>query len=192
MKYKMLNWNSNVNAFIFLLFGILLLVFPIESISIAGYLIASILMLIGINNIIKIYNNRNDLKNVDIIYLIISIAAVTVSISIFIDPTWIIRMINVLVGIILLISSFMNLNNLLKFKDSKTKSWWVYVSISGLIILVGILILIDPDWLTKIIIRFAGAALILDTLITMMLTKKIKKIETKDTKITEGKIVEIK
>ena len=192
MKYNMLNWNSNVNAFVFLLLGLLLLIFPIESISIFGYLIASILMLMGISNSIKTYNNRNDLKNKDILYLIISIAAIGLSITIFIDPTWIIRMINILVGIILLITSFINLNNLLKYKDSRTTSWWIYISITGLIILLAILILIDPNWLAKIIIRLAGAALILDTLITILLTRKNNKLEKTDKKVIEGKIVNIK
>ena len=95
MKYGKLNWNSNVNAFIYLLLGLLLLIFPIESVNIFGYLIASILMLGGIGYLIRLYKNKPNLTNKDIIYLIISVASIALSISIFIDPTWIIKVINI-------------------------------------------------------------------------------------------------
>ena len=83
-KYALLRWNSGVNALIFLLLGVLLLIFPIESLSIGGYLIASILMLGGIGYLIKIIQNKGIETNGDIIYLIISVAAIALSIFIFI------------------------------------------------------------------------------------------------------------
>ena len=175
MNYKMLKWNSSVNALIFLLLGLLLLIFPIESISIGGYLIASILMLGGIGYLIRIYKERSSLTNGDIIYIILSIVAIGVSISIFVNPTWIIRVINILVGLILLISGLINLNNILKFRKNRTTSWWIYISLIGIIVLLGILIIVNPLWLAKVITRLAGAALIIDTLITMLLTKKVSK-----------------
>ncbi len=178
MKYRMLNWNSNVNAFIFLFLGLLLLIFPIESMSIGGYLIASILMLGGIGYLIRLYKEKPNLTNGDIIYLIISIIAIGVSISIFVDPTWIIRVINILVGIILLISGIMNLINILKFRDSRNTSWWIYISLIGLILILGIVVIINPLFLAKIITRLEGALLIIDTIITLILTKKTKKLVT--------------
>lgn len=175
MKYRMLNWNSKVNAFIFLLLGSLLLFFPIESMRSGGYFIASILMLGGIGYLIKLYKNKPNLTNGDIIYLIISLAAIALSISIYFDPTWIIKMINILVGVLLIISGLINLNNLLKFKDSRTKSWWIYFGFIIFILLLGILIILDPLWLPSWIVRIEGLFLIFDTIISILLTKKINK-----------------
>ena len=173
MNFKMLKWNSGVNAFICLLLGIFLLFFPEESMKIGGYLIASVLMLGGIGYLIKLYKNRSNLTNGDIIYLIISIAAIVLSISIFIDPTWIIRVINIVVGIILIVTASMNVKNLLSFKKDRTTSWWIYLSLIVLIIVLGIVVIINPLWLAKIITRLEGASLILDTLITILLTRKV-------------------
>ena len=183
MNYRMLNWNSNVNAFIFLLLGLLLLIFPIESMSIGGYLIASIMMLAGIGYLIRLYKDKPNLTNGDIITLIISIVAIGISISIFIDPTWIIRVINILVGIILIISGLINLKNLLEFRKNRTTSWWIYFSIIILILILGILVIINPLWLASIITRLEGASLIIDTIITLIMTKKI----SKKVKIEESK-----
>lgn len=175
MKYRMLNWNSNVNAFIYLLLGLLLLIFPIESVNIFGYLIASILMLGGIGYLIRLYKNKPNLTNGDIIYLIISVASIAISISIFIDPTWIIRVLNVLAGALLIINGTMNLINILKFKDSRTRSWWIYLSFIILIIILGVLVIINPLGPIEIVFRIAGALLIIDTIITLILTRKVNK-----------------
>lgn len=176
MNYKMIKWNSNINSIILLVLGLLLLIFPIESISIAGYVIASVLLLLGASYIIKIYKYRNELTNGDIIYIILSIASIILSISIFIDPTWIIRMLNILLGIILVISALINLNNILKFKKDRTTSWWIYFSLILLVLLLGILVIVDPNWLTKLITRLAGISLIINSLITLFLTKKVNKV----------------
>ena len=185
-SFKMIKWNSNINAIIFLLLGILLLIFPIESLSIGGYLIASILMLSGLSYIIKIIKNKGIETNGDIIYLVISVLFIALSISIFIDPTWIIRMINVLVGIILIVTSLMNILNLLKFKNERTNSWWAYLSIAIVILILGIIVIVNPLFLASIITRLEGATLIINSLITLLLTRKISKklsIETKDLQV---------
>lgn len=190
MNYKMIKWNSTVNAVIFFVLGLLLLIFPIESISIAGYLIASILMLLGVGYLIRIYKYRNEFTNGDIFYIIISIASIALSISIFVDPTWIIRVLNILLGLILILSSLINLNNILKFKKDKTTSWWIYLSLIIVIFILGILIIVDPLWLTRIITRLAGASLIINVLITVILSKKVSKIlmlEDKSTEIIHNK-----
>ena len=175
-SYKLMKWNSGVNVFIFLLLGLLLLLFPIESLSIGSYLIASILMLGGIGHLIRIYKNKGIQTNADIMYILFSIASIAVSISIFVDPTWIIRTINIVVGILLILSSLMNLNNLLQYKKDRTTSWWIFFSLITLIFILGLMIIIDPLFLAKFITRLAGISLIIDALITIILTKKTEKL----------------
>ena len=174
--YKLSNWNSGINAFIFLSLGLLLLLFPVESLSIAGYLVASILLLSAIGYCIKLYKNKGIKTNGDIIYLIISIAFIAISISIFVDPTWIIRVINILVGLLLIISSGTNIMELMKYKKDRTTSWWIYFSISTLILILGIIVIANPLFLAKVLTRLEGISLIIDTLTTLLLTRRIKKV----------------
>ncbi len=185
MSFKTIKWNSLVNSIILLIFGLLLLIYPIESLNISGYLIASILMLLGLNFIIRLIQNKGVETNGDIIYLVFSIASIALSITIFIDPTWIIRMINILVGIILIINSIMNFLNLIKFTKNKTTSWYIYLVIVLLIFILGILVIINPLFLAKIITRLEGATLIINTLITFFLTRKVAKIEVTETSIVK-------
>ena len=175
-EYKLAKWNSGINAFIFLSLGFLLLLFPEQSLSIVGYLIASILMLSAVSYFIKIYKNKGLETNGDIFYLIISIIFVALSITFFIDQTWLLNAINRLVGLILIITSSINIASLLKFRKDRTVSWWICLSFTIIIIIFGILTLIKPDLITKLITQIAGAALIIDTLITLIVTRKSNKV----------------
>ena len=174
-KFKLVRWNSTVNAVICLILGLCLLIFPKTSLEIGGYLIASILMLSGLAYIIKVIQNKGIETNGDIIYLILSIAFIIVSISIFIDPTWIIRLINTVVGIVLIISSIMNLLNLLNYKKDRTTTWWIYLILVLLVFILGIIIIINPLFLAKVITRLEGAFLIVNTLITLLLARRVNK-----------------
>ena len=173
-SFKLVKWNSTVNAVICLILGLCLLLFPIESLSIGGYLIASVLMLSGIAFIVRVIKNKGIETNGDIIYLILSIAFIIISISIFVDPTWIIRLINIVVGIVLIISSAMNLLDLTKYKKDRTTSWWIYFVLVMLVFILGIVVIINPLFLAKIITRLEGAFLIVNTLITILLARRVK------------------
>lgn len=171
-KIVFLKWNSWVNALVLIIFGILLLVYPIESLSIGGYLIASILMLMGIGYIIRMIQNKGIETNGDIINLVLSIGCIALSIYIFIDPTWIIRIINIFVGILLIISSIMNFKDLLSYKKDRTTSWWIYLGFVILIFLSGCFIIYDPLFLAKIITRIEGASLIINSILSILLSRK--------------------
>ena len=175
-NFKLIRWNSTVNAIICLILGLCLLLFPIESLNIGGYLIASVLMLSGVAFIVRVIKNKGIETNGDIIYLIISIIFIIISISIFVDPTWIIRLINIVVGIILIIGSIMNLLDLTKYKKDRTTSWWIFFVIIILVLLLGILVIINPLFLAKVITRLEGAFLIVNTIVTAFLTRKVKKV----------------
>ncbi len=171
----MIKWDSKINTIIFLLLGIFLLFFPELSMNTASYLIASVLMIMGVNYLIKIYSNKDTLTNGDIIYIIISIASIAISISIFISPLWIINLINILLGIILILSSLINLKNILSFRKNRTKSWWFLLSLTILILIAGIIVVAKPELLANIIVQIAGATLIVNTISSFFLSRKINK-----------------
>ena len=174
--FKQIKWNSALNLIILLFVGLLLLIFPIESLNIACYLLASMLMLAGIAYIAKIVKKKTFETNEDLITIILSIVSIVISITIFVDPTWIIRIINIIIGLFIIINSVLNILSILKFKKNRTKSWYTFLVITILLLLLGIVIVVDPEFLAKIIIRFEGATLIVNVLLTMIITHKVKKL----------------
>ncbi len=176
LGFKQIKWNSMINLIVLLIVGILLLLFPIKALEIASYLIASLLMLSGAAYIIRIIKNKGIETNGDLISIVVSIASIAISITIFVNPTWIIRAINVVIGLVVIINSIMNIVNLLKWKKDRTTSWWVFLSLTISIMLLGIFTIINPEFLAKIIVQLEGATLIVDTLLTMILSYKINKL----------------
>jgi uncharacterized membrane protein HdeD (DUF308 family) len=174
--FKETKWNNKVNLIVLLIIGLLLLIFPKESLNIACYLIASILMLGGFTYIIRIIKKKSIETNGDLISVVASIAAIAISVTIFIDPTWIIRVINVIIGLLLIINSILNIINLLKFSKDRTSIWWIFLSFTILIMIVGVLIIINPEFLMKVVVRLEGASLVIDTILTMILSHKLKKL----------------
>ena len=152
-NFKLVKWNSAVNGIVFLILGILLLMFPEESLNIGGYLIASILLLAGLSYIIRIIKIKGIETNQYGINLILSIASIALSITIFTDPTWIIRMINIFVGIILIMFSIMNFLILMQYKTNRTTTWYIYTCLVLLILILGIVVIINPLFLTKVNIK---------------------------------------
>ncbi len=183
IEFKQIKWNSTVNLIVLFIIGLLLLIFPIESLNIACYLIASMLMLAGAAYIYRVVKKRALETNEDLISIVISIAAIAISITIFVDPTWVIRAINSIIGLFLIINSSLNIVSLLKFRKDRTTSWWIFLVLTSIVLILGILVIINPEFLAKIVVRLEGATLVIDTLLTMILSYKVNKLlEYKDEK----------
>lgn len=172
--YKSLLLNKNVHIIASLLIGVLLLAFPEESLNIAGYIITSIVFLVGLFFVLRLFVNKSYQSKLDIFYFILGLILIILSISIFLNPTWIITAINVVVGFLLVVNGLSNLINILYLKD-KDGVWWTFAAISFLILVLGIVVIINPLGLAKLIISLEGLSLISDTIITFLITRRMKR-----------------
>lgn len=179
--YKSLLFNKNVYVVSSLLIGILLLAFPLESLNIAGYIITSIVFLVGLAFVLRLFVNKSYQSKLDIFYFILGLIMMIISISIFLNPTWIITAINIVVGFLLIVNGLSNLINILYLKI-KDAVWWTFAGISLLILILGIVVIINPIEVAKFIVSLEGLSLISDTIITFLITRRMKRflIEVKD------------
>ena len=186
--YILLKWNSFVNLFIFFVLGLLFLIFPEESLSIGGYLIASVLLLLAMGRIIKIIKNKGIETNSDILFILLSIAFIVLSIYIFLNPEWIIKVITTFVGIIIVVISIMNMISLLKLKKNRNKLYWIYFSFIILIFLAGLLAIMDPPFIAKIVVQIEGATMIINSIITFLIARRVQKALDSVNKIVENSL----
>lgn len=158
-----------------LLFGLVLLIFPIESISIASKVIASILIIAGLSDIIYFLIDSGIKTKLDTIYFLLSLIAIGIGIYTFVKPTWLITTINIVVGIILIISAIYNLRYLLKY-TIKNYLWWIFTIISVIILVLGVIAIINPIEVASIITRLEGLSLIFDGIMTILIVNKYTKL----------------
>lgn len=172
MEYlKKLYKDKIITNIALLLFGIVLLVFPIESISIASKVIAVIMIVAGLSNIIYFFIDKDIKTKMDTMYFLLSLLAIGVGIYTFIKPTWLVTVINIFVGIILIISAINNLRYLLKY-TVKNYLWWIFTSLNVIILVLGIIALVNPLEVASIITRLEGVSLIFDAVMSLLIMKR--------------------
>ena len=155
-EYVLLKWNSFVNILIFFILGLLLLIFPEESLNIGGYLIGSTLLLSALGNIIRIIRKKGVDTNADILYILLSVAFIGLA-------------------IVLIVTSIMNMIGLLKLKKNRNKLYWVYFSFIIFVFIVGIITIINPVFMAKVIVQIEGATMIINAIITFLVARRITK-----------------
>ncbi len=154
-----------------ILFGLVLVIFPLESINIASKIIAGILVVAGLSNIIYFFVDKDIKSRIDTIYFLISLIGIGGGIYTFLKPTWLVATINVVVGIVLIISAINNLRYLFKY-TTRNNLWWVFTIISFIILALGIIALINPIEVASLITRFEGISLIFDAIMSLMIMKR--------------------
>ncbi len=158
-----------------IIFGLILVIFPIESISVASKIIASILIIIGLANIIYFFIDSGYKNRMDTIYFLLSIIAIVIGIYTFIHPTWLITTINIFVGALLIISAINNLRYLFKY-SVRNYLWWVFMVISIIILILGIIAIVNPIEVASTITILEGIFLIFEGIMSLAIMTKFTKL----------------
>lgn len=154
-----------------ILFGLVLVIFPIESISIATKIIAGILIAAGLANIIYFFIDKDIKSRMDTMYFLLSLVGIGVGIYTFLNPMWLVTAINVVVGVVLIISAINNLRYLFKY-TIKNYLWWIFTVISFIILILGIIALVNPIEVASLITRLEGISLIFDAIMSLMIMRR--------------------
>ena len=164
-----------ISSIILLLLGIILVIFPIESISIASQIIAGIFIIAGLSNIIYFFIDKEYKTRIDTFYFIFSLIIIGLGIYTFINPTWLITTINIFVGVIIILCSINNLRYLFRYTN-RNYLWYIFAIISILILILGVIAIINPIEIASIIIRLEGVSLIFDAIMSLLIINKFNKL----------------
>ena len=160
-----------ISSIIIILMGLILLVFPIESISFASLIIAGILCVGCLANIVYFFIDNNVKVKMDTIYFVLCLLGLALGIYTFINPTWLIATLNVIVGLLLIISAVINIRYLLKYSIKNTL-WWIFMGVNAIILILGVIAIINPIEVASTITRLEGISLILDGIMSLLIVKK--------------------
>ena len=167
---KIFRGNIIVNIAL-IIFGIVLIIFPLDSISVISKVLACILTITGLANIIYFFIDKNDKAKIDTFYFILSLILIGLGIYTFLNPLWLITTINIFVGVILIMSAINNLVYLFKY-TIRNYLWWICTSLSGIILILGVVSLINPLDVASIITRLEGVSLVFDAIMSLLVFKK--------------------
>jgi uncharacterized membrane protein HdeD (DUF308 family) len=156
--------------------GLLIIVFHSIALDIVALVLGSILVALGVVNIIKYFKSPLDMN----LNLLTGLVAGAIGIGIIADPSALMGLIAVAFGIIVLYHGIVNLQNALLLKKLNYKFWYISLIFACSTILAGAILMILKDKLIDAIALVSGIILIVEGALNTWTAVKVKK--------TNGKI----
>lgn len=163
---------SMYSSIVLLLIGLLLFINPEAVVSIISYVIGFFLIVVGISQIIKYYQNKE--SSIMTSYLYIGIVISVIGFILVIKPTLIATIIPVIVGIIMILNSIEEITVSTSVKDHDEK--WYIPFIFGIATLVlGIFLVLNPLMGSFIVTEILGIIIVIYAILDIIEKFSIKK-----------------
>ena len=173
---KTTNKRMIISMFI-LLFGIFIFLKPDVTVKMISFLLGTILLISGLNNIISL----NGCKKANDLNIVISIIIIVISFVLVFNPTIIASIIPLIIGMYMIISSFFKLQYFHLLKKLTNKRDISIFIIFVITLVLGILLVFNPFGgviaITKLIGIFLVIYAILDIVNNISIKKKVKDVE---------------
>lgn len=183
---KQIRWNLIALAVLFILLGVIIIMWPNEVMRTSCYMLAAMLIIIGVISLISYL--RKDISGMLYRYdLVVGLSAVLGGILIIIKVDQLISLIPVILGFLVTISGILKMQNSVDMLRLGKGTWYVAFCMAILNIIFGIVLLIDPFG-KELLTYLLGAALIFSGLTDLYVTIAISKRLTDMMKETEIEI----
>ena len=172
--FEKTKWDRSVLALIYLILGVVLLLFPEQTLTIATRIIALAIIVLAAINIIQFIVNKEERLSANYFFLVLSIVGIGVAISMLVSPTWIIAVINVVVGIVLIVNGIGNFSTTIRIRKDD-KIWWAFSIVPIITFVLGFIIMANPVGMAKFMTRIEGLSLIADAISTWLIVYRLNK-----------------
>lgn len=166
---KRSSWTDIVISIIFVLFGVLLIAKPDETVGAISIILGIVFIAMGVLKLVEYYTS--DTK--EDLLLTIALITVVLGVVILFASDAMLSVFRVILGIWIIATGIMDLQTTLVWKEVKSPYWTLAVLFSILMMLAGIVILINQN----IVIRTTGIIIviygILDIIDRIIFMKKI-------------------
>lgn len=165
----------------FIVFGALLLCFPDVAGTMIAYLCAALLIAFGALHLISYCAKKvpGAVYRFDLVKGLIGLA---LGGYICIRPELLISFFPSVLGVVILIDSFIKLENAIDLLRMQDKSWWIFILLAIVTAVTGILMLANPFTTAQMLLMFIGIALVasgvIDLVTVFRLSYRIGKVTT--------------
>lgn len=172
---RQIKWNLVVLALLFIVLGVILIMWPDEFMRTSCYMLAAMLIIVGVISLINYL--RKDISGILYRYdLVVGLSAVLGGILVIIKVDQLISLIPVVLGFLVTISGILKMQNSVDMLRLGQGTWYVAFCMAVLNIIFGIVLLIDPFG-TELLVSLLGAALIFsgatDLYVTISISRRL-------------------
>lgn len=180
---KQLKWNLIALAIAFVVIGVVLIIYPTEVMSTACYIIAALLIIIGVISLIGYM--RKDITKILYRYdLVVGLSTIIGGVLVIVKIDQLVTLIPVVLGFLVTISGILKMQNSIDMLRLGNGVWHVAFGLAIVNIIFGIVLLINP-FSETLLIALMGVALIYsgltDLFVTIAISKKLAEVQTEKT-----------
>ena len=171
-KFKSFRLNITIPAVFTIVIGVLLLLFPAESLATISRIIAGIIVLTGVFIVIsQIYERGFN----NALGVAVGIILALIGVWLFTDPMKIVSIIPIAIGVILVIHGMQDLAMAFEAARAHAPSPWIAFIIAALNILLGVICIGAAFKIVSIATRIIGAMLIWDGITDFGIVHSVRK-----------------
>lgn len=164
---------------VYFVLGLLMVIFPETINDIINYIIGGLLMLFGIDYIIR-YLSNNKVTTYSKYSLTVGIVPIICGVFLICNPEVLVSIIPFVAGMIILMDAFEKLKHAIDLKKMKCDEWWVDLIVAILFIVFGIIVIMNPFDAAKLLIRILGIFFLVDCFIDVWTNFSYEKIKIKN------------
>ncbi len=159
MKDRKGFFASMVITLCFLIFGLLLMIFPGQIMSVVSYSLALVTFVIGLFGLYKTFIVKDD-SNSSRYGLVYGVVFIILALLLVFKKDDIAKLLPYALGVIVVINSAIKLDDVVSLKKANNDNWKVSLIISLLCLGIGIVLLFNPLRSLEAMIQIVGAILI--------------------------------
>lgn len=164
---------------VYFVLGLLMVIFPETINDIINYIIGGLLMLFGIDYIVR-YLSNNKVTTYSKYSLTVGIVPIICGVFLICNPEVLVSIIPFVAGMIILMDAFEKLKHAIDLKKMKYDEWWVDLIVAILFIVFGIIVIMNPFDAAKLLIRILGIFFLIDCFIDVWTNFSYEKIKIKN------------
>lgn len=187
---KNLKANYTVSAVIYVVVGLLLILWPGTSTQIICMVLGGVLLGYGVIQILLYLFARERTLYLQIM-LVLGIAFAVLGAWILLKPEMIIKAVPVIMGIIIVMHGVHNAVQALDLKRMHYESWWVALLFGILTIVLGVVLVVNPFTVVNTVVRVIGAFLVYDGISDIWILSRVFKTKKNVEKIIDAEAVDI-
>lgn len=178
---KQLKWNLILLAVIFIALGIVLILWPGATMKTICYLLAAMLLAIGVVSLINYL--RKDISGIIYRYdLVVGLCAILGGILVIVKVDELTDLIPAVLGFLVTMSGIMKMQNSVDMLRLGHGTWHVAFAMAIVNIVAGIVLLMNPFEAAQILIMCLGIALvysgITDLYVTISISRRLSRLKT--------------
>ena len=178
---KQLKWNLILLAVIFIALGIVLILWPGATMKTICYLLAAMLLAIGVVSLINYL--RKDISGIIYRYdLVVGLCAILGGILVIVKVDKLTDLILAVLGFLVTMSGIMKMQNSVDMLRLGHGTWHVAFAMAIVNIVAGIVLLMNPFEAAQILIMCLGIALvysgITDLYVTISISRRLSRLKT--------------